>query len=984
MKQQLTPTIDDLRLECVLMQAWKKASTYLRTHSWYADTLGIDYESLRLPQFIGDIQERLQNPEKWVSDPLELVPAPKNQQWIYRDENWKPHEKNIDLKIRPLAHLSLQDQVVATAIMLCLADRVETALGDPRLRIDKVKNRSEILAYGHRLFCESDHGKLYHLWGSNKLYRRYFKDYQTFLQRPKVVAKNIIESKDQNEKFEVAIIQSDLSKFYDRVRPELLQKKVCKFQKTPNESAFFWLASSVFNWQWQDKTRAYRYAKDHNIEGFDSVALPQGLVAAGFFANVVLSDFETSLRAALDKRLPDSELILKDICYYVDDFRIVMRVPKGTSEDDIKSETVKWLQGLLDIHSPGLIISTGKTEVTVEGREKRFLVMQSKAANRIQSQVSNTFDMLHGTELIEAIEGFFHIQKRYSTELNKDRNEDSGLLVGIPDMRDDTAVRFAAGKFRTTFRSLRPLLADEKEPGPEELNGEVESEVEDDESILPRQLVLTKAQLDERAKFFSALLIEDWVRNPGNVRLLRIALDLYPELNYLEQVLKILRPAWSSNSFKRARREVRIYCLAELFRAGATETGLVQEDECLPAGVSIDDYHKRLISEARELLTAYLNTKNPRSRFPWYLMQQVFLYLSARNALTKQLADYKARGVKYLSHYWKLAKFISGQIPEILEQRAIFLVIAKNAYGIGGFDFLRSMTRLSDKYLVSVDRISPSVAKDLWLHFHSNASKRLMHTAQRLGIENDRNMLNEITLADVSEQKINPFYEEENLLQLASWLLSNPELLKNTVTPWNIKCSVTQADGYEFGKIDPDTFDFIKAGAKASHLFKPPNWCETDDERKKIQIGFLLRYALRGSTNFFNNVNLRNKSNQLRYQRPISHWEQKKYSSFQGRNAFGPPWLPLSSFTEEILFELLRWPGSGILKPQVSIDYLSESIKNRLAYLRSQRGKVTSATFLEQKACYPTNEPKQPWERPLRVGIVQSIIPTADINQCTI
>ena len=52
MKQYLSPSIDDLRLECVLMQAWKKTSAYLRSHSWYADTLGIDYESLRLPQFI--------------------------------------------------------------------------------------------------------------------------------------------------------------------------------------------------------------------------------------------------------------------------------------------------------------------------------------------------------------------------------------------------------------------------------------------------------------------------------------------------------------------------------------------------------------------------------------------------------------------------------------------------------------------------------------------------------------------------------------------------------------------------------------------------------------------------------------------------------------------------------------------------------------------------------------------------------------------
>jgi hypothetical protein len=45
MRQALNPSLDDVRLECVLMQAWKKASSYLPTHTWYADTLGLDYQS---------------------------------------------------------------------------------------------------------------------------------------------------------------------------------------------------------------------------------------------------------------------------------------------------------------------------------------------------------------------------------------------------------------------------------------------------------------------------------------------------------------------------------------------------------------------------------------------------------------------------------------------------------------------------------------------------------------------------------------------------------------------------------------------------------------------------------------------------------------------------------------------------------------------------------------------------------------------------
>lgn len=969
MKQYLRPSIDDLRLECVLIQAWKKTSAYLRSHSWYADTLGIDYESLRLPEFIREIQQRLHNPENWKPNPLKLVPAPKNQRWAYQNGKWEPREANIDHKLRPLAHLSLQDQVIATAIMLCLADRIETAMGNPRLSVNKAKNRQQVLAYGHRLFCDENKSELHHRWGSSKLYRQYFVDYQTFLERPKIVAKSLIETLTQLQvnfaKYEIAIIQSDLSKFYDRVRPELLREKLHQFQRSSEEDAFFLLADRVFNWQWSDQRRAYRYAKDHNIANFGSVALPQGLVTAGFFANVVLFDLNTALRKGIGQALPDSELILEDACYYVDDFRIVLKIPRGMSEDDVKATSIKWLQDLLDSHTQGLKISTKKTEVTVEGREKRFLVLQSKEANRIQSQVSDTFDMLHGTELIAAIEGFFHTQQRYSTELNRDK-KDSGLLVGVPDMRDDTAARFAAGKFRKTFRSLRPLLADDPGPG--------EAESDDEETTLPQQLILTKTQLDERAKFFSALLIEEWIKNPGHVRLLRIGLDLYPDCFFLNQILTILRPGWESNAFRKAKREVRLYCLAELFRAGATETGFVQDDESLPSGIFIEEYHTQLIKEAQDIANAYLNAKAPGSRFPWYLMQQVFLYLAARNAFPESMAKSKTRGGKLLLLYWKLARFMFGKIPASLEQRSIFLVIAKSGYGISGFDFLGSQPRLSNKFLIAVDQISPSMACELWSHFRSKASEQIYRTAQRLGLENS-NPKFEMTIADVCTKPINPFYEEENLLELAQWLLSNPGFFKDTITPWNICCSVSKSAGYEFGKLEQKVFNFINAGEKAVHLFKPTDWCESDEDRQKLQIGLLLRYALRGATDFYSNFCSRKISHGLRYKKPFCHWEQQRYSGFQGRDAFGPPWLPISSFTEDLLFQLLRWPGSGVLSPHPSLNELLMKVKDRLAKLHKQRGAVTSATFLEQKAPYPSREYRQPWARPLRIGIVQSIIP---------
>ena len=84
---------------------------------------------MNLPTFLGELRERLEASEIWQNDPLRIVPAPKSQRWRVREGVWKPVKGAKSARLRPLAHVNLADQVVATAIMLCLADRVETLQG---------------------------------------------------------------------------------------------------------------------------------------------------------------------------------------------------------------------------------------------------------------------------------------------------------------------------------------------------------------------------------------------------------------------------------------------------------------------------------------------------------------------------------------------------------------------------------------------------------------------------------------------------------------------------------------------------------------------------------------------------------------------------------------------------------------------------------------------------------------------------------------
>jgi hypothetical protein len=286
--ERLRPSTALLAEEFVLVQAWKKTSAYIRYHNWFSDTLELDQTTADLPRFISRLTQRIRD-KRWSPTPLRLVPAPKSQPWCVDSVtgHWTPKTTLRASKIRPLAHASLEDQVLATAMMLCLADRVETRQGDPSRSYTSRTVRSRVTSYGNRLFCdyEQEDKVLIHRWGSSKLYRGFYQDYRAFVARPEQVASEL----DRAGTVGVTIVQTDLRQFYDRVRPALLHGKARSFQQEQDDDEFFTAFSQLFDWQWdsEDTNEALRYARETEISGFDQIALPQGLVSAGFFSNIV-------------------------------------------------------------------------------------------------------------------------------------------------------------------------------------------------------------------------------------------------------------------------------------------------------------------------------------------------------------------------------------------------------------------------------------------------------------------------------------------------------------------------------------------------------------------------------------------------------------------------------------------------------------------------------------------------------------------------
>jgi hypothetical protein len=240
---------------------------------------------------------------------------------------------------------------------------------------------------------------------------------------------------------------------------------------------------------------------------------------------------------------------------------------------------------------------------------------------RIQCAVSGGFDAIGGEEILDAVQGLIRSQQRYSEK----RTEKQGWsFAPIADVRDATVARFAAARYRSTYRSLRPLLEDRGDKA--STKSESSADVNEGKSRRSR----TRADLDDEVRAFALGLIENWVEDPSNVRLLRIGLDLWPAADVLKKVLDLLRPLTEVGGKRKAPRRVAWYCLSEIFRAGATETGFVEDDESLPADVNVKfcamkqyvSLHKQLCRGTSVSRFYYSSPRTRQNRLRFFVLEQ--------------------------------------------------------------------------------------------------------------------------------------------------------------------------------------------------------------------------------------------------------------------------------------------------------------------------------------------------------------------------
>jgi hypothetical protein len=959
--EKLSPSLELLTRDYVLVQAWKKTAAHIRQHNWYSDTLELDRAAVNLPQFLGELAEQLQSPEQWQNDSLRIVPAPKNQRWrVTKEKQWEPVEfGKIASKLRPLAHVTLKDQVAATAIMLCLADRVETAQGDPRSPMLVTADRQRIISYGNRLFCDSDGEALQHRWGSSKLYRSYYQDYQTFLRRPDAVANAASDINGQK----LMIVQSDLRQFYDRVRPASLIAEIEALSKPGDDPRFYDLVHRVLNWSWNgnDKKEVEFYAQQSGLSEFSAIALPQGLVSAGFFANIALLDFDDALRGAFNQELVPATRLL-DACRYVDDLRLVISVSRTSDTAPITTSKIAadWLQTQLDHSTSGLLISEEKTRTAEVQGDEQPLVKQSRKMARIQHAVSGGFDAIGGEEILDAIQGLVQSQHRYSDE----RAEDQGWpFMPIPDVRDATVARFAAGRYRRTYRSLRPLLA-----GRDERIDTEDSSSNNREASQGFRSGRTQLDLDNEARAFALGLIENWVEDPSNVRLLRIGLDLWPATDVLKEILGLLRPFTEKGGRRKAPRRVAWYCLSEILRAGATETGLVDDGDVLPDAINIDVYRATLAEEAVRLLSL------PAVTLPWYLKQQALLFLAAT---VPDLAPLQRTGNNpETKHYRELIRFLRGEADRLTNADFVTLAILARRSFIGKEAAVGLIgTGITLRRLEQIAERDPSFGMELiagspsFIHEISARLRVDLCLSEAAGREN---VLSRRVLGAYPDTKLR---NELSLLSFAlafidCWLQGQ---VPDVLTPSEIELATENGiAGTE--RVVSVTFNPSHATPTGS-MYQPPPWAASDKWR--FQLGYLIRFILAGKEDFTKLVRPPSWREDAKIYRPAeSHWYQRLYGLFNGHSAFGDDWLPISEWIEQLLFALLTWPGcrtsGGFGWVQGGISEVRTKLAERLSLLEGMQGKPSSSLIIPLAAPHLRTQTKI---RPLRACVVQTVIP---------
>lgn len=983
----LAPRMEYLSDVIVLSQAWKKTHTYVRHHNWYADTLELDCSAVSLEENLSQWSSELQSGE-YLPNPARVVPAPKSEPWIFdkdAQDGWAPEAPPDERFLRPLAHIGIREQTIASAAMLCLADCVESAQGDTSA--DTFTHK--VYNYGNRLFCSWDTSRRVARfpWGNSNTYSRYFQDYQNFVDRPlKMAQKAVVDGQEPSSLY---VIKLDLSAFYDNVNIPALIARLKKLYRSYAETipgsrpadAAFWSTlerSLSIGWLQEDEIWA-PYLKGGKLPS----GLPQGLVASGFFANAYLLDFDEAVggatRAIRQRR--NIRFRVHDYCRYVDDLRLVVSCDATfVNETLLGAAVTDWVQELLEAtvndssFVERLIVNGKKTELelfsSLGGESGTAARMKS-----LQAQLSGPFDIA-ALQHVEA--GLNGLLAQAELGMTKRRAVDDSValpaLASIArqkhEVRDDTLTRFSAYRLTKALRLRRTM-----------------TDLTDGEDAQ-----LSKAVLLHDFEVAARRLLAAWSLNPGLAQVLTYALDLYPSPDLLKSVTEALLMKIHGERTDVYATGVAFYTLAQLFRASAAQTGKRWgRDEIFKVG-DVPAYRTQLGDLARNLLQD--------SILPWYVAQQALLLLAALDqSVSVNTID------EQLEYHRCLHGFLSGRVVDTLSK-----VEDTVAVSLVGQQLLGDETRYAKWFIAFAEPLSRKerlVALELIAQNQSSLLKKIQDDRGDnvlTGEQAFESMLRRYASArqqDDDELPANgewvafdtvvtnrqtPFHQENALLQLAYVLaeaVASFEGESEVLTPQSVELRCEDWSQLN----DPTGVARLAAKIRPRQSQKDPRymtppWCDNDDAYL-YAIGRLLRCAATGELDFTARQWVLRDDNIGWYQGVSSTWQKRQVGLLHTSVAMAGTTGAITQWFSELLLHLLRWPG---LQAQMESTNSAVAVENvvDLQNIVARRLKTQAAIFGRRSKLpvylYPVEWPIRDTHQ-LRVCVLQGLLPvTTDFN----
>ncbi|MNW45184.1 reverse transcriptase [compost metagenome] len=1010
----IAPTLDYISDEVVLIQAWKKTQKYIRAHNWYADELEIDCSTINLNKNIKQWSQNLKS-KTYQPKKIRVVPAPKNGRWVFRENResgseqphqafsaWGPEE---EIKLRPLAHLSIDDQTVATAVLLCLAEAVETAQG-PSDEEDFFKAQKNLIySYGNRLHCEWNES--YELrkqakfnWGNSQLYRKYYEDYRLFLKRSKKICQYNSPKLLPNQY--LFIVSVDLKGFFDHIDRKALINQLkeiyyeyireYKLSATHNTEDSFWeVLKDIFNWKWEET--------EQQIELFDTplpMGLPQGMVASGFLSNAYLIGFDKSIGEYIDKIIfngsnqnleniaENRKIILRDYCRYVDDLRLVIEASNitdtesvliaGCVTDFISSNLKKHMEKISAKNE--LIINPDKTKVT-SFRQTSMESNVSSMMSLFQGVFSGTPDVESLKEVVGGLDGLLHFSEDLMKEDEKRTNHLELSYISKPniDVRDDTLKRFAGVRIANSLKMRRGMT---------DLSDSVNN---DDffESITEGEII------DHEFETSARKLIACWATNPSLTLLLKCGLDLFPDKILLNSVLEALDYILFPNEQPVTPQNVNIkqvkvieYVTADLFRRGAVDIGYKSELE-YPSSANISSFRQELSSFAMKVI-------DERTESPWYLKQQALLFLASVGDTINY--DEKKRELDNYEYLHKLSSYQSILIKDIKKWFPIALVVQQLHPDRDKFAhwFVRLMNKTNNtelqKELIHLVVLHKAellenicdlrLAKNKqWINYIPDYIQK---TSQR---DYDLPDNEEMSLMRVIQNYNNPFTQENALLLLIYQLLNTKNVEEKLAQNKSLKSiRISSKNWNKIQSLKDDLLTVVSIESNNNEdiidgLYELPPWVIG----KKVwlyKLGSILRSCLTSEFDFTTSTFLYREEEPGRYSGLRSTWYSRRFGLANSPNGLSKNQDPITPWISELLFLLLQWPGIHVHEEFIHKfeeintpgDLLNIIVK-RIEHQKRLYGKITDTPVYElRNVCYNKSD-----DSTFRVVMVQTLLP---------